>query len=62
MSGKIECLGCGAVRSLVEETRQPGECPRCGYLGWAPSSDLTESDRRGLRMRPLVRRRLHLAH
>ena len=20
----------------------PGECPRCGYLGWAPSTALTE--------------------
>jgi hypothetical protein len=62
MSGNIECLGCGAVRALAQETRQPGECPRCGYLGWAPSIDLTESDRRVLRLRPVARRHVRIAH
>src|SRR3954451_7230030 len=60
----IECLGCGAPRAVddgVSQRRQPGECPRCGYLGWAASSDLSESDRRGLRVRPLPVRRIHLA-
>ncbi|HEY6015543.1 MAG TPA: hypothetical protein VIU44_03505 [Gaiellaceae bacterium] len=33
-------------------------CPRCGYVGWAPTDELTETTRRALRDRPLVRRRL----
>jgi hypothetical protein len=35
------------------------ECPRCGYVGWAESSELSELERRALRDRPLERRRLH---
>jgi hypothetical protein len=34
----------------------PGECPRCGYVGWAPSSALSEPMRRRMRERPLERR------
>jgi hypothetical protein len=37
------------------------ECPRCGYVGWAPVNALSERDRRALRERPLERRRLRLA-
>jgi hypothetical protein len=61
---RIECLGCGQVRVLdappgrrVEE----GECPRCGYVGWATSASLDETLRRWIRTRPLGRRRLYPA-
>jgi hypothetical protein len=37
------------------------ECPRCGYVGWAPVDELTEHERRVLQNRPLERRRLRLA-
>ena len=40
---------------------EPGECPRCGYLGWAPATDLSETIRRTLRQFPLERRR-RIAH
>ena len=51
----IECLGCGQRRT--DFTHQP-DCPRCGYLGWAPVSDLDERTRRILRERPPHQRRL----
>jgi uncharacterized protein (DUF2461 family) len=54
---KIECLGCGEARGVPAAPAgtklDPGECPRCGYLGWAPSTALTERVRRGIRERPL---------
>jgi hypothetical protein len=53
----VECLRCGDTR---EAHVDPGECPRCSYLGWAPSRDLTELARRALRERPVERRRLRL--
>ena len=34
----------------------PGECHRCGYVGWAPSTDLTEPMRRRIRERPIEHR------
>jgi len=34
-----------------------GECPRCGYLGWAPSDAVTEDVRRQLRDVPVGARR-----
>jgi hypothetical protein len=45
----------GNVRHL-----DPGECPKCGYVGWAPVADLTEVARRMLRDRPLERRSLRV--
>jgi len=61
---KVECLRCGTTRqqapiSLAGHTEL--ECPRCGYLGWAPVQALTESDRRAFRRRPPERRRLRIA-
>ena len=60
----VECLRCGEghelVRSFLRKV-QEGECPRCGYLGWAEASELTERARRALRERPLEQRRLRLA-
>jgi hypothetical protein len=38
---------------------QLGECPRCGYLGWAPTGSLNEPARGALRKRPLQARRLY---
>ncbi len=35
------------------------ECPKCSYVGWASSAELSERTRRLLRERPLDRRRLH---
>jgi hypothetical protein len=34
-------------------------CPRCGYVGWAPSSALSEEDRRVLREIPVALRPLN---
>ena len=56
MDGKRrECLRCGKLWT-VDHLRVHGvdlaECPRCGYLGWAESTDLTEVTRRLLRERP----------
>ena len=59
----LECLACGKRRSAVDSVHShlaTGECPRCGYVGWAPATDLTEFTRRALRDRPVERRRLRL--
>jgi hypothetical protein len=56
---RVECLGCGEARTVPSERAprlDPGECPRCGYIGWAPSSSLTEATRRHIRERPVERR------
>jgi hypothetical protein len=37
---------------------EPGECTRCGYVGWARRGELTETLRRALRERTTERRRL----
>jgi hypothetical protein len=57
---RIECLSCGARRSVSADLAHfdPGECYRCGYVGWARTDDLTEGARKTLRTRPLERRRL----
>jgi transposase len=58
----VECLRCGENHRLESgpwRQLQSGECPRCGYLGWAPTALLSEVERRALRDRPLERRRLH---
>jgi hypothetical protein len=40
-SRQIECLACGAVRVVLgTSSEETGECPRCGYLGWAYAEDL----------------------
>ena len=38
---------------------QQGECPRCGYVGWAESAVLTETARQALRERPVEARRIY---
>jgi ribosomal protein S27AE len=59
---RIECLSCGSRRTAAKEARHldPGECPRCGYVGWAPVEDLTDIARRLIRERPLERRSLRV--
>ena len=49
-----ECLCCGKVR----EHERADECPRCGYVGWAPVQLLTEPERKLVRERPPERRKL----
>jgi hypothetical protein len=51
----VECLRCGSFRTIERDYNErltPGECPRCGYLGWALIADLSEPARRTLRERP----------
>ncbi|HEY3069632.1 MAG TPA: hypothetical protein VGJ34_04895 [Gaiellaceae bacterium] len=60
----VECLRCGNFRTVERERSarlDPGECPRCGYVGWALAADLSDPVRRTLRERPPERRggRLH---
>jgi hypothetical protein len=60
----VECLRCGLER-IVDPSEHKrldgGECPRCKYVGWAPSEELDETLRRRVRTRPPERRRLHPA-
>jgi ribosomal protein L37E len=46
----VECLRCGQRREV--EPHHEGECSRCGYVGWARESELTELVRRAIRERP----------
>jgi transposase len=60
----VECPRCGERHELVRSDSrwlQQGECPRCGYVGWAESVALTETHRRALRERPVEARRIHAA-
>ena len=61
----VECLRGGSHRQAEAESaplrKANPECPRCGYVGWAPVGDLTERERRALHARPLERRRLRIA-
>lgn len=61
----VECLRCGLVREVEDPAGHAlgvGECPRCGYVGWAPSDELTEDERRALRDVPVeLRRAIRLA-
>jgi hypothetical protein len=52
---RIECLQCG--HSRVADTSDPGECPRCRYLGWAYVEEFDETLRRRLRELPFRARR-----
>jgi hypothetical protein len=59
---RIECLSCGARRTAAEDAvhLDPGECHRCGYVGWARAEDLTDVARRLIRERPIERRSLRV--
>jgi hypothetical protein len=54
MTRSVECLACGLPRIITVDA---GECPRCGYVGWAPVEAVTEEMRGKLREVPLVERR-----
>jgi len=59
---RIECLRCGETRARRPNHRvDDHECPRCSYVGWASSAELSEAQRRLLRERPVERRRLRIA-
>lgn len=56
----VECLKCGQLRRMrgpLDHVMRAGHCPRCGYVGWAVSGELTERERRELRDLPVERRR-----
>jgi hypothetical protein len=55
---QIECLACGAVRP-ASGTRalELGECPCCGYLGWAYADELDRETQRLIMNGQLARRR-----
>ena len=57
----VECLSCGYRRAIRDDERRSAldECPKCRYVGWASSAELSERTRRLLRERPVGRRRLH---
>jgi hypothetical protein len=52
----VECLRCGQERAFSPNPRrndEAGACPRCQYVGWAYSSDLSERTRKLFRELPL---------
>jgi len=57
---QVECLQCGHRRAVRRDEPRSAldECPRCLYVGWASSAELSERTRRLLRDRPVQRRRL----
>lgn len=59
---QVECLSCGHRRAVRADERRSArdECPRCRYVGWAASAELSERTRRLLRERSLPRRRLYV--
>jgi hypothetical protein len=48
MDEPVVCLRCGKQRDDCD-----AECPRCGYVGWAPAARLDEHERRLLAFRRL---------
>ena len=52
----VECLRCGHERAFTpvpQRREEAGSCPRCQYVGWAYSSDLSEKTRKHFRELPL---------
>ena len=59
----VECLRCGDRHPLPGSRWlqvRDSECPRCGYLGWAPPATPDDDVRRRLRLRELPVARRHL--
>lgn len=55
----VECLQCGQARAFApgpSREEEAGDCPRCGYVGWAYSADLNERTRKLFRELPVERR------
>jgi Zn ribbon nucleic-acid-binding protein len=49
----VECLRCGELHRLRDgglRYVQQGECPRCGYLGWAVPGEVSERARHELQL------------
>jgi hypothetical protein len=59
---QVECLNCGHRRAARADRYRAAldECPRCNYVGWAASAELSERTRRRLRERPVEQRRLRM--
>jgi hypothetical protein len=62
----IACLRCGIlriVRSGHGHRLEPGDCPACGYVGWATPRELAATARERLpESDPRERVHLHLVH
>lgn len=55
----VECLQCGQARAFAPgrwREDEAGDCPRCEYVGWAYSKDLSERMRKLFRDLPVERR------
>lgn len=55
----VECLRCGHARPFAPgpwRYEESGTCPRCDYVGWAFTVELSERTRRLFRELPLERR------
>ncbi|HUQ21394.1 MAG TPA: hypothetical protein VM049_00095 [Gaiellaceae bacterium] len=55
----IECLRCGHARPFDPSPGrcdEAGMCPRCQYVGWAYSNDLSERARKLFRDLPVEHR------
>jgi hypothetical protein len=55
----VECLRCGHARAFTPgryRYEECGACPRCEYVGWAYTDELSERTRRLFRDLPLERR------
>jgi hypothetical protein len=57
---QVECLQCGHRRAVRKDEPRTAldECPRCQYVGWAATAELSDRTRSMLRKRPPERRRL----
>jgi hypothetical protein len=53
----VDCLRCGKRHHLLRthhSTIDEGECPRCGYLGWAPAPSSNVARRAASQIRPRI--------
>jgi len=58
-AGSVECLRCGHSRAFTPgpwRDEETGDCPRCEYVGWAFSEDLSERTRKLFRELPVEHR------
>jgi predicted RNA-binding Zn-ribbon protein involved in translation (DUF1610 family) len=61
----VACLRCGIlriVRCLDGHRLEPGECPACGYVGWASPREVADAARERDRKHGGERVHLHLVH
>ena len=56
----VECLAYGARRRVAGLSHgEVGDCPSCGYCGWAEPDDLTNRERDRLHRELYVRREFY---